>query len=162
MTNAPLAATAAFLLLALVPAASAQDSGTPAAIVVSESDDGSRVELPADRLLTVELRAQTSTGYTWSVRDVDGAVLSLAGREQRSAATPGGIDVEVLHFKGVAKGKTALRLVYGRPWEFWNPAALTYTLEVDVAGAYTGAYLAPCDDAPPRGPRWSGRVDCRG
>jgi predicted secreted protein len=122
----------------------------PKGQVVTAQSDGSRVTVAGDELLTVKLGAQTSTGYTWTVQALDSSILQLAGREHESGPLLGGVDTEILRFKGVGAGRARLTLAYRRPWD--EPAALaaalaeppaTYSLDVDVEGPYTGTYRAP-------------------
>ncbi len=126
------------------PAApTAADGGSPLGQVLTDEDAGRRVALGADQLLTVKLNAQPSTGHTWEVKELDTGVLALAGREQETRSTLGGIDTEILYFTGVRDGHTTLTLVYHRPWDEPSAIGQSYSLDVAVAGAYTGAYAPP-------------------
>jgi predicted secreted protein len=125
------------------PTESSDPAGQPAVRVLTDEDGGERVALGADQLLTVKLNAQLSTGHTWEVKELDTGVLVLAGREQETGSTLGGVDREILHFTGVRNGHTILTLVYHRPWDEQSTIGQSYSLDVAVAGAYTGAYAPP-------------------
>jgi predicted secreted protein len=111
--------------------------------VLTRADAASATALARDELLTIELEARPSAGYTWTVVAVDETVLSLAGREHVSAPILGGNDLERLLFKGVGPGVTRLSLAYRRPWAAAQPGDPTYDVEVAVSGAYTGSYVPP-------------------
>lgn len=115
--------------------------------VFREQHAGLRADVANDELLTVRLKAQPSTGYTWRLQSVDDSILAVAGREHVSGSLLGGIDEEVIVFKGLQAGHTRLTLVYQRPWEAPLAAATsvastepTYSLDVHVAGRFSGTY----------------------
>jgi inhibitor of cysteine peptidase len=130
------------ILALLLAACGAGEPPAFAAVQRSELDAGATTALDAGTLLTVRLPARASTGYGWQVDGIDPAVLALVDRDQETASSLGGVDVEVLHFAGVAPGHTTLLLAYRRPWADPAQHDPTYTLEVDVAGAYAGPYTA--------------------
>jgi hypothetical protein len=60
-------------------------------VLMREHDNGGQVAVASDQMLTVELNAQPSTGYTWTVAGIDSAVLALAGRELQTGLATGGV-----------------------------------------------------------------------
>jgi inhibitor of cysteine peptidase len=109
-------------------------------VLMREHDNGGQVAVASDQMLTVELNAQPSTGYTWTVAGIDSAVLALAGRELQTGLATGGGDRELLHFIGKRAAHTTLTLVYRRPWETPRSDDPVYSVDVDVAGASSGVY----------------------
>jgi predicted secreted protein len=115
--------------------------------VLTLAERGTHALLSEDELVTIELDARPSAGFTWDVVAVDPRVLALASREHLSAPALGGVDRERLRFTGVGAGTTAVTLVYHRPWEEPSEGDAHYTIEVQVSGAYTGAWRAPAPAA---------------
>ena len=123
----------------------AGDQGPERAL--SAADAGGAAALAPDELLTITLDSRTSTGFAWRVDQIDESVLRLAGREQRSAPLLGGRDQEILHFAGVARGRTSLGLFYRRPSDPPGTGDPVYRVEVEVDGPYAGPYQAPAASA---------------
>ncbi len=107
------------------------------------------VSVTPDKLLTVKLRSKPAAGYLWEIEQVDTSVLrpldethEFADERSGSAAT------HVRRFSPAGRGLTRLKLVYHRPWEKDVPPIQTYSVDVDVQGAYTGPAPAPLQVAP--------------
>jgi predicted secreted protein/putative hemolysin len=97
------------------PAESAVDK------MLTDSDKGSNVSLKVGDTLTVELKSNPSTGYSWHVSANDETVLQQVGEPQfdlgNQTPVPGAGGTQTFTFKAVGKGKTTLTLLYTRPWE---------------------------------------------
>ncbi|HRT06241.1 MAG TPA: protease inhibitor I42 family protein [Kiritimatiellia bacterium] len=105
------------------------------AVVVGQERNGQTVELAVGTPLSVELAGNPTTGYEWTVAQIDSACLRLAGSTytaDSSAIGSGG--TYVFRFEPLRAGRTVLGLVYRRAWEI-TAADQTFTLTVDVRAA---------------------------
>jgi len=106
-------------------------------VVLGAKDNGSQVQLAAGQVLEVTLESNPTTGYSWEVSEVDGAVLAQVGEaEFREAAKEseemvGVGGTETFRFSSAA-GETKLTLVYHRPWETEVEPLETFAVEVEV------------------------------
>lgn len=102
------------------------------AFVVGQDRNGQTVALAVGTPLAVELAGNPTTGYEWTVAQVDSAHLRLAGSTyaaDSSAVGSGG--TYVFRFETLRAGRTVLGLVYRRSWET-TAADQTFTLTVDI------------------------------
>ena len=102
------------------------------AVVVGQDRNGQTVELAVGTPLAVELAGNPTTGYEWTVSQIDSAHLRLAGSTyapDSSAVGSGG--TYVFRFETLRAGRTVLGLVYRRSWET-TAADQTFTLTVDI------------------------------
>jgi MYXO-CTERM domain-containing protein len=111
--------------------------------LLGPADHGTLVSLEADALITLELEARTSTGYTWELAGLDESILKLASRDHLAAPAMGGMDIERLRFTGVSAGRTRIELRYHRPWEASASEDPLYSVDVSVAGRYSGSWTPP-------------------
>jgi inhibitor of cysteine peptidase len=105
-------------------------------IVVGPGANGTKRSLDRGDLLVVRLPSNPSTGYAWKVRSCTRPVLVLSARTYvppKPSQRVGASGTAVLRFRAGAKGATALRLAYVRPWETGVAPAKTFTLRVSVA-----------------------------
>lgn len=105
------------------------------AFVVGQDRNGQTIELAVGTPLAVELAGNPTTGYEWTVAQIDSAYLRLAGSTytaDSSAIGSGG--TYVFRFESLRAGRTVLGLVYRRAWET-TAADQTFTLTVDVRAA---------------------------
>lgn len=107
------------------------------AVVLTGQDDGDLVNLAADQLLVVSLRANDSTGYGWEVAELDPTVLQQVGEEYIQDRAESGMDGvpgwQILRFSALGAGQTPLQLAYRRPWEKAPPLE-TFSIQVEAAG----------------------------
>ena len=102
---------------------------------IIEKDNGKLVELTVGNTLIVELPGNPSTGYMWEVGSVNTSVLKQVESttkfksETNLTGSPGKV---TLRFKASGAGKTALKLVYHRPWEKGVAPVKTYQADVVV------------------------------
>jgi predicted secreted protein len=134
------AALFALVLTLLAPPNALPLTGTPGGVLLGPLDDGRHIALRADQLLELHLEANPSTGYVWTVQDLDAAVLRQVGEPETEALSPllGAPGVVTLRFTPQAAGQSPLVLAYRRPWEEAAPLK-TFSLHVTAAGAYVGA-----------------------
>lgn len=125
--------TSVFLaLLGIIAMASSCGSSN---VRVGASEDGGQIELAQGQVLVIELESNPTTGYQWTVEEVDVSILKQLGDaqyERTGPAMPGAGGSETFRFEAVAAGETTLRLIYHRPWEEGVAPGQTFTLEVIV------------------------------
>ena len=142
-------------LLVAGTAATAPPPQGPNEIHLGALNNGAAVDLTEGDVLVLSLDSNPATGYEWQVADVDRAVLQQAAEVQYEPEVPPGLqsganpppvlgapERTILRFQARAPGRTALRLVYGRPWKKDAPPARSYALEVRGVGAFTGQFRA--------------------
>ena len=105
------------------------------ALKLTETDNGSDVNLDAGGQLMITLPGNPSTGFSWEVSSVDGDILAQEGEpeyfgEDSMLVGLGG----QVRFIFIAKeaGSTTLELVYHRPWETNVAPLQTFTILVTV------------------------------
>jgi len=125
----------ATLTVACVPASLSEQSGPDklAIVTLSESQNGSTIELSSGSKLVVRLPAQMGTGYVWAVVKQDEKVLRLAGKNIESNHNlPGGTDAQVFDFSPVSVGSAEVEFAYKQPWQRDQPPARTFRFHVVV------------------------------
>lgn len=113
----------------------ASEPESPTEITVTERQKGGSTGLEVGHVLRIELPANPTTGYAWTLAEVDTDVLKPPPEEeylppQTDAMGAGGISI--WRFEAVGPGTTTLRLVYRRPWEEEAPPAETFDFTVAV------------------------------
>jgi inhibitor of cysteine peptidase len=100
---------------------------------LTEVDAGRTVELRMGDRLSVNLGGNPTTGYSWELSAVNQRVLAPLGEPGYRASSPavGAGGVFAFEFEAIAAGRTALRLVYRRPWEKRRPAQ-TFRVSITV------------------------------
>lgn len=75
----------------------------------------------AQKLLTVNLKANPSTGFTWSIKSYDQELLKLIDSTYKPSSDRLGSDGDMIYVFSILKDKrpanTKLVFVYARPWE---------------------------------------------
>ncbi len=107
----------------------------PVELELSGRDNGRQVQLEG-QVLTLNLEANPSTGYSWAVKGLDHKVLRQVGQSEWVSQSPellGAPSTQVLRFAGVGRGKAILNLEYRRPWEKGARPAKTFSVHVQVA-----------------------------
>ena len=97
-------------------------------------DNGRQIELEKGQILVITLEANPTTGYIWEIAKHEQHVLRQvgeAGFEPESEAI-GAQGIQTLRFEAVNVGKTALKLVYRRPWEEDVEPLETFSIKVVV------------------------------
>ncbi|MBF6296875.1 protease inhibitor I42 family protein [Nocardia amamiensis] len=112
------------------------DFANPVVRVV-ETDNGQERRLRVGQRLVVALPSNPSTGYSWSIADLDASVAKQDGAadfepDPAVPVAPGAGGTSVWSFVGAAAGVTSLRMEYMRPWEHGSAPAATFTLTLEV------------------------------
>jgi inhibitor of cysteine peptidase len=111
--------------------------GGCAPLTVSEPDNGSSVKLRPGGVMSVQLHANPSTGYTWEVAAIDTTLLRLNKTTEvqpppHDPPIVGAPVTMIMEFQAMARGHTALKLVNHRPWEKDAPPAQAFVLDVNI------------------------------
>jgi inhibitor of cysteine peptidase len=100
--------------------------------VLTQADDGGTVEVKTGDMLSIRLEENPTTGYRWTVDQLDGQMLEL--QNSAYAAAGGGIGAggaRTMSFKARQPGTAQLRLKYRREWEHDSPLK-QFTVTVSV------------------------------
>jgi inhibitor of cysteine peptidase len=92
----------------------------PSEVQLTDVDNGNEIELRKGQSLVITLEANPTTGYTWDVvESPDEHVLQqveeIEFKQDSELIGAGG--VQTIRFDVVGTGRTALKMVYHRPWE---------------------------------------------
>jgi len=102
--------------------------------VVNEKNNGNTITMRAGGVLEVKLESNPTTGYDWSVAQVDTKVIKQEGeaefKQDKELIGAGGITT--IRMVAVSKGQTTLKLDYHRPWEKDIPPEKTYQVTIVV------------------------------
>ena len=110
-------------------------------VTVTESADGSTVNIGAGDRLRVELPSNPSTGYSWQTMELNSWVLA---RTKRPVYTPDSVvggDVQhrlgsggrlTFEYEAIGVGSSPVRIAYSRQWETTTAPAKTFQLTVVV------------------------------
>ena len=108
---------------------------TPPPITVTEQDSGKTIEVAVGQKILVQLSANPTTGYQWSVL---GKLAPLVFVKSDYAPNPQAADrmgaggTQALRFTAKSAGKVELKLGYARPWEKDMAPAKTFVVTVVV------------------------------
>ena len=115
------------------------DSGSPevlpaGAVELSEADSSKTVIVTAGSLITVSLEGNLTTGYSWSVDEIDPQYLGREGEPQyeRNSKLTGAGEVTIFTFKALKLGETRLLLVYMRPFEASKPPEKSFEVGIEI------------------------------
>ena len=96
-------------------------------ITLTEKNNGDSLNLKVGDEIIVKLESNPTTGYCWNISDkTNQDIVSLQSTEFKQSAKirflqlfglVGAGGYEVLTFKALSKGSTAIILAYNRPWE---------------------------------------------
>ncbi len=112
-------------------------NNAPMAKEITFGDQGGQqlVSLPVGGALTVRLKSNPSTGYSWSVAVADPTVIAQVGKSEFTAEQTDRIGVagtERFEFKSGHQGVTTILFQYRRPWEKNTPPIVTAGIQITV------------------------------
>lgn len=120
-------------MLAITPALA---QGPTRAVIASERQNGTTIELSRGQRLVVRLATRAGTGFSWAPAAPTNGVLRLAKSEtRRGPSMPGTAAAQIFTFVPVGPGTADVEFSYRRPWLKDRPAARTYKLRVIVRDA---------------------------
>ena len=101
--------------------------------IVSEADNGQRIELRVGDTFVVRLPENQTSGFRWKVDQLDPAILSVLHDEYTPprADAPGAGGQRTLELRGQAPGQTRLMLQLASEWKRETPGS-KFELSVDV------------------------------
>ena len=108
------------------------DSTADSSLTVTQAQNGGTTALAKGEMLTVELAGNPTTGYEWTVTQMDAAFLRLEESiyaPDSSAIGSGG--TYTFRFEALKAGSTALGLAYRRSWET-TASDQTFSLTVNI------------------------------
>jgi len=100
----------------------------------TEADSGKTIEIKTGGSFDISLEGNPSTGYIWIVASKRSPVIKQVGdpKFKPKSKLIGSGGISTFYFKAAGAGKTALRLVYHRPWEKIKEPARTFQLNITV------------------------------
>ena len=105
-------------------------------VILDESQNGRSVSINAGQNISINLRANPSTGYRWSVAGNDEAILPLISRDYKQReAEPGMVGVGGtlnLIFKGIKAGQVKLKLEYSKPLASEGDTVKYFEMDITV------------------------------
>ena len=110
-------------------------------VTVTESADGSTVNIGAGDRLRVELPSNPSTGYSWQTMELNSWVLARTKRPVYTPDSAGGTDRQrmvgsggklAFEYEAIGVGTSPVRIAYSRQWETNTAPAKTFQLTVVV------------------------------
>ena len=106
----------------------------PHTLVLTDKDNGKRIELSPSQTVLVKLESQPGTGYAWRVSPQDQPKISLlaSGTQQTTAGGPGASEVQYFELKPAANGLTTVQFEYIRVWEKSKPPSKQFSVELNV------------------------------
>lgn len=112
-----------------------QVSMSQTAVVVTDRNDRSQIEIGSGQILVLKLPTTPGLGYSWQITNNDITKLPPLGDSQLEpveAEAPGAIENQVFRFAAKAMGSNVLMLKYVRPWEQNAPPLKTFRLTVQI------------------------------
>ena len=105
-------------------------------IDLTKANAGTIVPANAGDTITLRLEENPTTGYLWTVKELNSSVLELVGEEYLIGAGTGigGGGERKLVFRAKEAGASPLRLNCERSWEPDNPL-MTFSVTIEVPGA---------------------------
>jgi inhibitor of cysteine peptidase len=129
--------SASFILLAgLVILAGCNPK--PKEVRLTGTDNGGTITLTKGETLILDLDSNPSTGYQWSVDEINEQILKQKGEavfsQPTSAGEPllGAGGTETFHFEAAGKGQVTLKLNYRRSWEKDIEPEATFAIQIEV------------------------------
>jgi inhibitor of cysteine peptidase len=103
-------------------------------VTLTETQNGSTVEMSKDQRLEIRLPVQGGTGFSWELMRTSAPVrlLNSTTRPAPSGNLPGGPQIEVFVFEPTAAGSGDIELGYRRPWEKDSQPARRFVAHIVV------------------------------
>jgi len=104
---------------------------------LTAADNGKTIKLKLGDLVTISLKGNPTTGFSWRTAKLDGKSLEQKGEPKYTTNRhqPGMVGVGgmfVFTFKAAKPGKTEVNLEYVRPWEKNKKPVETFTATIEV------------------------------
>jgi inhibitor of cysteine peptidase len=121
------------LVLLLIVAVLMVYGPCPREVHLTAADNGREIDLKKGDVLVITLKGNPTTGYTWDVVEpLDAQILQQVGEIEFKPESDllGAGGVQIIRFEIVNTGRTALKLVYHRPWEKDVEPLETFAIQV--------------------------------
>jgi inhibitor of cysteine peptidase len=130
----------AVVAMLIVAFAARPSKAAEKAIVLTDANNGKTVSIAAGKTFDVSLKGNPTTGYQWQIKKIEGDAIQQAGNDDYAPdSNPRGMvgsgGTFVFHFKVTKSAKTAIRLVYVRPWEKDTPPIQSFEVTIDSSNA---------------------------
>lgn len=127
----------AIFALVLIVVLAGCSSGQGSDVKLDKQSNGKQITLKQGQALSIQLESNITTGYSWTIDNVDEAVLKSQGEPEYVEAQPGkqltgGGGWQTFHFQPGKTGQTNLKLIYHRPWEKDVEPIQIYEVQVTV------------------------------
>ncbi len=99
------------------------------------SFNGEELSILRGQVVVVTLASNPSTGFTWSVEEVDSSILRQMGLPEYQAGASGLVGaegVQIFRFQSLSSGATDLKLIYSRPFEEGEEPADRFEMRIEV------------------------------
>jgi inhibitor of cysteine peptidase len=122
---ASLALALALALLAMVAAGKTT--------LCDESDNNTHVILYVGDTLSIRLKSNVTTGYSWNTAELPSTLQELDSKSERGrSGRVGEAGFQFFTFRATAPGQSTLKLNYFRPFEKDSPPAKTFRLSLSI------------------------------
>lgn len=103
-------------------------------LILKRDNAGQQIEVKFQQEFQIELDANPTTGYTWTLIDTLPLIQSsfLKSEFQRSTELIGAPGKQTFYFKANFTGRVELKLIYHRQWEKNAAPIDTYSVIIDV------------------------------
>jgi inhibitor of cysteine peptidase len=99
---------------------------------LGDADNGRVIQIKTGEVVTLGLSENPTTGYRWSMTQLDANLLDLYGDSYQSESPyAGGAGTHTYEFRALASGTTEVALSLQRVWETTILQRYTFTLEID-------------------------------
>ena len=99
---------------------------------ITESSNGTEIDLAAGETLEVRLVENRSTGFRWVLESTGEGACTLVGDAFEKGSAIGQPGTHHWEFRAGVAGSGTITLSYLRPWEETQPPARSFTLRVQV------------------------------
>ncbi len=104
---------------------------------LTDADSGKTVKVKVGDSVTISLKGNPTTGYSWRTAKLDGQSIEQSGDPKYTvdAHQSGMVGVGgkfVFSFKATKSGKTQISLEYVRPWEKGKKPVQTFAVTIEV------------------------------
>jgi inhibitor of cysteine peptidase len=111
--------------------------GKEPAAKLTDADKGKTIKVKQGDVITVSLKGNPTTGYSWRSAKTPGEALEAVGKPQYTVNPhpPGMVGVGgvfVFTFKAAKPGKAEIQLEYVRPWEKDKKPVQTFSAMIEV------------------------------
>jgi inhibitor of cysteine peptidase len=105
---------------------------------VKQEDNGKTIHAKIGQSVEIVLSGNPTTGYSWTVSDIEGKALKQAGKVVYKAGEPqkpGSGGTFSAHLDAVTSGNSNVKMIYVRPWEKSAQPARMFSVSVEVESA---------------------------